>query len=165
MLKKTGKSESWSKSTPGGGGGWGAVHGLVTGFRVVTGELPATFTRTRYRVPHVSPPMVTSVCVVEIMIGAAPAAPTASATTTATRPRLSEVDLRNAGGVPLDGGFRSRQRLPAEVVGRSPDSSGGAAPQIESPQNRHLDLLVVGSQLSCTPEYLSKVGNLQRKQQ
>jgi hypothetical protein len=25
---------------------------------------------------------------------------------------------------------------------RSPDSSGGAAPQIESPQNRHLDLLV-----------------------
>jgi hypothetical protein len=39
-------------------------------------------------------------------------------------------------------------------VGRSPDSSGGAAPQIESPQNRHLDLLV-GSQLSYKAGQLS----------
>jgi hypothetical protein len=83
--------------------------------------------------------MVTSVCVVETMIGAAPAVPTPSATATATTPKLSDFDPRNAGGVPLDS-VRSRHRLHAEVVvGRSPDSSG-AAPQIESPQNRHLDL-------------------------
>jgi hypothetical protein len=80
------------------------------------------------------------------MIGAARAVPTASATTTATRP-LSVVHLRNACGIQVDGEVRSRYRLRAEAEGgRSPDSSGGAAPQIESPQNRHLDLLV-GSQL------------------
>ena len=75
----------------------------MTGFRVVTAESPATFTRTRYCVPQLSPPMVTSVCVVEMLIGAAPATPTPSATTTATTPKLSGVDLRNAGGVPLHG--------------------------------------------------------------
>jgi hypothetical protein len=81
--------------------------------------------------------MVTSVCVVETMIGAAAAAPTASATTTATTP-LSVVHLRNACGIQMED-----ERLRGEVVVvRSPDSSGGAAPQIESPQNRHLDLLV-----------------------
>jgi hypothetical protein len=107
--------------------------------------------------------MVTSVCVVETMIGPAPAALTASATATDTTP-LSVVHLRNACGIPVEGEVRSRHRLRAEVAAvRSPDSSGGAAPQIESPQNRHLDLLV-GSQLSCLPGYLSKVGSLQRKQ-
>jgi hypothetical protein len=83
--------------------------------------------------------MVTSVCVVETMIGAAPAAPAASATATATTP-LSVVHLRNACGIQLDGEVRSPHRPCAEVVGGSPDSSGGAAPQIESPQDRHLDL-------------------------
>jgi hypothetical protein len=87
--------------------------------------------------------MVTSVCVVETTTGAAPAAPAASATATAMTP-LSFVHLRNACGIHVDGEVRSPHRLRAEVVGgRSPDSSGGAAPQIESPQNRHLDLLAV----------------------
>jgi hypothetical protein len=103
--------------------------------------------------------MVTSVCVVETMIGAAAAAPTTSATTTATTP-LSVVHLRNACRIQVDD-----ERLRGEVVVvRSPDSSGGAAPQIESPQSRHLDLLV-GSQLSCSPEYLSNHVALQRKQE
>jgi hypothetical protein len=115
----------------------------VTAFRVVTLELPVTFTRTRYLVPQVRPPMVTSVCVVETMIGAAPAAPPASATTTATRP-LSVVHLRNAFGIQVDGEVHSCYRLRTEVVGGGrPIPSGGAAPQIESPQNGHLDLLVV----------------------
>jgi hypothetical protein len=88
--------------------------------------------------------MVTSVCVAETMIGSAAAAPSTSATTAATTLKLSDVDLRNAGGVPLDG-VRSPHRLRAEVaVGGSPVSSGEAAPQIESPQNGHLDLLVLG---------------------
>jgi hypothetical protein len=114
----------------------------VTAFRVVTLELPVTFTRTRYLVPQVRPPMVTSVRVVETMIGAVPAAPTASASTAATRP-LSVVHFRNAFGIQVDGQVRSRYRLRAEVAAvRSPDSSGRAAPQIESPQNRHLDLLI-----------------------
>jgi hypothetical protein len=89
--------------------------------------------------------MVTSVCVAETMIGSAAAAPSTSATTAATTLKLSDVDLRNAGGVPLDGEVRSPHRLRAEVaVGGSPVSSGEAAPQIESPQNGHLDLLVLG---------------------
>src|SRR5215218_4212481 len=139
----------------GGGGGCGGGHGLVTGFRVVTAESPATFTRTRYCVPQLSPPMVTSVCVVETMIGAAPAAPTASATTTAATPKLSDVDLRNAGGVPLDGEVAAVADCRRGRSSRSPDSSGEAAPQIESPQQRHLDLLVL-SLLSRPVEHLSK---------
>jgi hypothetical protein len=136
----------------------------VTGVRVVTLDFPATFTRTRYWVPQVRRPMVTSVSVVETMIGAAPAALIASATTTARKPELSDVHLRNACGIPVDGEVRDSHRLRAEVaVVRPPDSSGKAAPQIESPQNRHLDLLV-RSQLSCKAQHLSKPGGLQRKQ-
>jgi hypothetical protein len=58
------------------------------------------------------PPIVIPVCVVETMAGAAMAAPTPSATATAATPKVSDVDLRNAGGVPLDSGVRSRHRLP-----------------------------------------------------
>jgi hypothetical protein len=106
--------------------------------------------------------MVTSVCVAETMIGSAAAAPSTSATTAATTLKLSDVDLRNAGGVPLDG-VRSPHRVRAEVaVGGSPVSSGEAAPQIESPQNRHLDLLVL-RQLSPKIFHLSKLPGLQQK--
>jgi hypothetical protein len=47
-------------------------------------------------------------------------------------------------------------------VGESPVSSGEAAPQIESPQNRHLDLLLL-SQLSTSISHLSKSAGLQQK--
>jgi hypothetical protein len=99
--------------------------------------------------------MVTSVCVVETMIGAAPAAPTPSATTTATTPTLSDVDLRNAGGVPLDGGVRSPHGLRAEAgvaVARFLEWSRPADRVAAEPASRPPR----SAQLSRSARYLSK---------
>lgn len=108
------------------------------------------------------PSIVIPVCVVEAMIGAALAAPTPSATATATTPKLSDVDLRNAGASHWTVKFAAVTDCRRGPVRGSRDSSGKAAPQIELPQNRHLDLLVL-NRLSRSVEHLSNAADLQRK--